>query len=448
MAAKRPGRKPRKPMPLMGAAAFGYDALGDPVGSQAIGGPSESHPLRGALLFGNDPRGNARGSEAFGNPDEALPLRGALLVGNDPEGNPRGSEAFGGSERKVPLKGALLFGNDPDGEARGSESIGQATAALQFRGAMAFGAPQLVPDTLYRDAIGYDFGGVLLHADDATLAGIRRDARDRIRQRVLAILRRRLDVEVERLRHGLNEHSIKWGRLRNRRSQLDRALAEDLRRWYRKAPGEVLGIGHVRDLLEESERMHTFTLRCAWDCSPVTLSVVWAGEVVAEAETQHHKEHSYLVFKDSDGVLLGYADRALTGDRAQAARVRDIHGKAVGSVVFSSLAQDGALVATLVDGCDRVLCELHEHRLAPDTFVADLVQEGEPVGGVEDRLGAGVVACHVELDLGVPQVMAWAFGAILADLARLRRAGWPARADSAEPVVESIEEALGPPRQR
>jgi hypothetical protein len=150
-------------MPLVGSEAVGGTADDSPVGSEAVGGKDRSAPLRGALLFGNDPRGNPTGSEAVGGGDEVAPLRGALLFGNDPRGNPTGSAAFGGGDE-----------------------------AIVHRGSAAIGAPQLVPERLHRDSIGYDFVGRLLRVDESSLAGIRKDPQDRLRQRLLEALGRLL----------------------------------------------------------------------------------------------------------------------------------------------------------------------------------------------------------------------------------------------------------------
>ena len=221
-----------KPPPKVGSESFGHDSEGRPTGSEAFGGFEPRAPLKGALLIGNDPQGKPTGADAFGGSEPEAPLKGALLFGNDPHGNPTGAEAFGGSEQKTPLKGALLFGNDPRGAPSGSEAFGGNDPALAFRGAEAFGAAQLVVDKLAKDEMGYDFAGVMLKAEDSGIAGIKKDPRDRVRERVLKVLGRRLKCEPQRLRHGLGEDSIPWGRLR-RDGELDRLLAEDLRKLYR-----------------------------------------------------------------------------------------------------------------------------------------------------------------------------------------------------------------------
>lgn len=457
-----------RPAPLVGSEAFGAaqesDGGSDPVGAAAVGGGSAALPLRGAVLFGNDPQGNARGSEAIGASDEETPLRGALLFGNDPKGEARGSEAFGAADAARPLRGALLFGNDPEGEARGSEVFGAATAALQLRGAAAFGGGEQLRERLGKDDLGYDFGGVMLKPDDSSIAGVRRHPQDRHRLRVVHVLHRCLDFDVDLLRHGLNEDSIKWGRLKHDFERLlDHELAEELRRWYRQAPGNVLGIAQVRELLEEHCRMHTFTLTCAWERRPFTLSIYWDGDIHATAEMLYHKELAYFCFKDLDGQVLGYADVLEVRDGEQTARIRDIDGRSVGAFVLHALAGDGAkgrtprFRATVVDAHGRELCEMREQVASERRFKAVFrhPDNGDEIGRVSDTLHDGEVKSELEFDVSVPHVFAWALAAIVADLSRLRRGGWPGTvaktqpsdaAEEADDELPSIVDELGPSR--
>lgn len=458
-------RRRKKPQALVGSAAFGEDDQDDrPMGSAAFGNPTPDHPLRGALLFGNDPEGSPRGSESIGGPNATFPLRGALLFGNSPSGAPTGSDAFGGASPDAPLRGALRVGNDPAGEATGSEAFGTPTMALMFRGSQAFGSPDRIPEKLYKDVIGYDFGGVLLKADEGTMAGIRKDPMDAVRVRVVKVLQRLLDMEVDKLRQGLHEKTIKWGRLKDPETSLDRALAEELRRRYRRAPREILGIGHVRDLLEETERMHTFELRCAWNRRPVTLTVEWDGEVIAAAETRYHNEHTYFEFRAPDGETLGYADTLVPGTEVQVARVRGVNGGLVATFTLlgpkaeapsAGASSPGApgqralrFTGEVRDADENVLFVVEEALTTPKLFKANFVLpgSGEAVGVIEDRLDEANVRCSIQLDLSVPQELAWALAAILADLARLRRGGWPEVKAAPEEVVPTVREALGVPR--
>jgi hypothetical protein len=446
-----------RPPPKTGSEAFGVDPDGRPSGAQAFGESEPVVPLKGALLFGNDPHGAPTGSDAFGGAEEKHPLKGALLVGNDPAGNPTGSEAFGQAEAAVPLKGALLFGNDPAGNPTGSEAFGGVDLSLQWRGADAFGAAQLVPERLHKDAIGYDFGGVLLRADSDGLAGIRKDPNNTVRERVLRLLERRLGCERDHLRHGLDEHAIPWGRLR-RDKRLDKELAEELRRWYRKAPGEVLGIGHVRDLLEGSERMHTFHLRCDWDQAMVQLGVYRGAEGVAHGAVALHKQFKFFVFRAPDKRILAYVDTILPRRADQEARIRGPEGAVVATVALRTPAAaaelaEGAPVRFEVwvrDSSDQPVFRLIEQRASATSFVADirLSDSDEPAGRLEDRLAGGKVRTTVELDVGMPRTVAWGIAAIMADLARLRRTGWPAKQVETVEEVEPIAEALGMPRRR
>lgn len=456
-----PSKRRHKPKPLattVGSRAFGADLPIGPVGAASVGAPDAGAPLRGALLFGNDPQGNPTGSEAFGGAQEQTPLKGALLFGNDPKGNPTGSDAFGGAQEDTPLKGALLFGNDPRGEPRGADAFGMGDSQFQHRGAAAVGAEQLFPDRLHKDELGYDFGGVMLHLDESSLAGIRKDPNDRLRQRIVGVLHRALAMDVERLRHGLNEDSIPWGRVRRDRG-LDRALADELQKAYRRAPGEVLGIGHVRDLLEDSERMHTFSIEGEWDTSPVQLRVLWDEEPVAYAATTLHKEHTYFTFRDSDGDVLAYVDELDPQRGAQQARIRSIDGAMVGLLQLDppdegDVDERGAprlMRATLRDAAEREVVRVEEERLSAQHLRARLidVRDGTEVGLIEDRMRRGKIQTRVELDIAVPRVMAWALATLLADLARLRRRGWPQPTPESEPQrLPSIEEALGPRRPR
>jgi hypothetical protein len=460
MSANDPQDK-HKPKPLLGSEAFGHDADGRPTGADAFGGFEPKLPLKGALLFGNDPSGKPTGAEAFGGNDPDAPLKGALLFGNDPKGNPTGADAFGGSEESAPLKGALLFGNDPKGASTGAEAFGGSDPTLSYRGAEAFGAPQLVPERLAKDEIGYDFVGVLLRAEDSGIAGIRKDPRDRVRDRVLKLLGRRLACEGARLRHGLSEDSLPWGRLKRDRD-LDRQLAEALRRLYEKAPGEVLGIGHVRDLLESTERMHSFELACEWDTTPMQLAVLWRGRRVAYAASALHKEHSFLIFKSSADELLAYVDTLVPRLGEQTARIRGPKGEEIATVALVtpgpadevSAADPQRLEVVVRDAQGRVAFEVAEERATPSFFLATLSvpTAAEPVGKIEDRLSGGKVRAVIEIDLRIPRIIAWGVAAVLADLSRLRRSGWPEGAvrskQTSEPAVESIEAALGPRRPR
>ncbi len=459
-----PGTKPGTSNQPVGSDAFGKDAKGGHTGSAAFGEGDAAHPLRGALLFGNDPKGAPRGSEAFGGADAPIPLRGALLFGNDPKGAPRGSEAFGGSDVAMPLRGALLFGNDPKGDPRGSEAFGN--DANVATGSASFGASQLVPERLFKDDITYDFGGVLLAVDTEGLAGIRKDARDRIRERVLAVLNRRIHVESDRLRHGLTEDAIPWGRMKLDDS-MDKQLIERLRDWWKVAPGRVLGVGQTRDVLESMERMHTFEMRCEWESHPVRLSVLAtggvgaasAGEPVAYAEGMIHKTHEFLAFRTPEKQIFAYVDMVVPRHNAQTARIRNADGTLVGTFELTTPAigetAEGKRVqlkGTLRDAQERVAFRLVEERSSPRSFLASLLapDSDDKVGRIEDKLTGGKIRTVIEVDLAIPRLLTWAVGALMADLSRLRRAGWPAvpSASEDEQQIESIEEALGPRRQR
>ncbi len=442
---------------MTGSEAFGADADGRPTGSEAFGGAEPQQPLKGALLFGNDPGGNPTGSEAFGGAEGEEPLKGALLFGNDPAGNPTGSEAFGEADARHPLRGALLFGNDPAGGPTGSEAFGGSDPQLAWRGSEAFGAAQLVPERLGRDAVGYDFGGRLLRADADGLAGIRRDPNDHLRERLLRLLGRRLGCEAERLRHGLGEGAIPWGRLRRDRS-LDRKLAEELRRWYRRAPGEVLGIGQVRDLLEGSARMHSFTLRCEWDKAMVELQIQRGGEVVGFGTTALHKAFRFFLFRDLDRRVVGYADALVPRERAQEARIRGPQGEPVAVVRLESPGLAEALApdaparfgATILDSEGQPVIRLEEERATERYFRAALrhLPDEAEAGLLEDTLVSGKVRTVVELDVAMPRLVSWGIAAVIADLARLRRQGWPDKPTDGEPeAIESVADALGPRRR-
>lgn len=466
---KGPGATPGTSNQPVGSDAFGKDSKGAHTGSAAFGEGDASHPLRGALLFGNDPKGAPRGSESFGGADAPIPLRGALLFGNDPKGAPRGSEAFGGSDTAMPLRGALLFGNDPKGDPRGSESFGNDPNVAT--GSASFGASQLVPDRLFKDDITYDFGGVLLAVDTEGLAGIRKDPRDRIRERVLAVLDRRIHVAADKLRHGLTENSIPWGRLK-RDDGMDKQLIERLRDWWKVAPGHVLGVGQTRDVLESMERMHTFEMRCEWDSHPVRLSVLESGgsfatgigggsggEPVAYAEGMIHKTHEFLAFRTPEKQIFAYVDMVVPRDNKQTARIRNADGTLVGTFELTTPAigetAEGKRVqlkGTLRDAKERVAFRLVEERSSPKSFLANLLapETDDKVGRIEDKLSGGKIRTVIEVDLAIPRLLTWAVGALMADLSRLRRAGWPdvPSASTEEEQIESIEDALGPRRRR
>lgn len=456
-------RRPTSGNQVSGSAAFGQHPQGVPTGAEAFGGSDAKTPLRGALLFGNDPTSGPRGSEAFGGSDTTMPLRGALLFGNDPEGTPRGSEAFGGSDSDTPLRGALLFGNDPKGGPRGALLFGNDPDG-QARGSEAFGAGQNIPERLYKDPITYDFASPLLTLDTEGLAGIRKDPRDRIRERVIAVLGRRLAIEPVRVRHGLGENAIPWGRL-SRDSELDKPLAELLRSWWKVAPGHLLGVGQARDLLESSERMHTFELRCEWDSRPVRLSVMQtdgagAMSAVAYAEVAHHKQHEFFVFRTAEKMVFAYVDVVTPRRNAQTARIRNADGSLVGTFELTTPSttdniEEGARVrlkGVLKDAAERVAFKLDEERAGPKSFLAKLTTPdgSAEIGRIEDKLSGGKIRTIIEVDVPMPRLLTWAVGALMADLARLRRTGWPdVPSGPAEPdAIESIEQALGPRRRR
>lgn len=447
-------RKPQRfrpaspPPPSLGSEAFGVDPDGRQTGSAAFGEADDEFPLRGALLFGNDPAGGPRGSEVFGADTEEQPLRGALLFGNDPEGAPRGADAIGGEDTEFPLRGALLFGNDPHGGARGSEAFGSSSTSVPYVGAQAPGAPQLVPERLTKDPIGYDFKAPLLRNDETTYAGIRKDPLDQVRKRIVALLESRLNVNVDDLRHGMNEHAVPWGRLR-RDPELDRPLAELMRAWWRKAPGEVLGICHLWELLEESERMHTFELRAAYDQAPRTLNVYWDNELVAWCVATFHKAYQFYLMRDAKKNVLGYIDRITPRRRGQVAKIRDVKGALVGSFTLETPTVDADEVelftGTVRDGEGREVFRLEERRSHEHLFLADLYhsETRRQIGLVDDRTKEKTIETLIELDAQVPRGMAWATATTMADLARFRRQGWPAAEVEADEAVESVQEALG-----
>ncbi len=441
-----------------GSQAFGATEDGSPTGSESFGGADADDPLRGAILFGNDPRGGPTGAEAFGGADERIPLRGAILFGNDPRGNPAGSESFGGADEKLPLRGALLFGNDPRGNPRGSEAFGNADEQHQLRGSQAFGAGAGGPERLKKDPVGYDFAGVILIADDSSIAGVRKGGNNPLRERLLRLLGRRLGVVPERLRHGLGEDSVPWGKLK-RQPELDRQLAYELRSTWRRAPGEVLGIGQTRDVLERLGRMHSCELRCEWDLSPVQIAVSSLGKPVAHARSAIHKQHAYFVFTSPEGQVLAYVDALAPRRAEQVARIRDHKGVTLATVRLLTptvtgepdpRSDEALFQAALADKDGVTVCEVREQRASAQSFLAALrlPEGGEEVGLVRDQLASGKIRTTVELDLMLPRPAAWGLGVILADLARLRRRGWPkAQPEAPETAVESVEDALGPRRR-
>jgi hypothetical protein len=424
------------------------------TGASAFGGADAAAPLRGALLFGNDPKGAPRGAEAFGGADADDPLRGALLFGNDPAGAPRGAEAFGGADKVTPLKGALLFGNDPAGGPRGAAAFGEG-GNLQMRGAAAFGAPQLLPERLEKDPLGYDFAGVMLVADPGGLAGVRKSTNNHLRERVLGYLERRLGVDRARLRHGLGEEALPWGRLR-REPELDRALAEMLRQAYRRAPGGVLGVGQVRDLLEQSHRMHTYELRCAWDHGLLQLAITRRKERLARGDEALYLTQRYFVFKDLLEKPLGYVDALAAGQAV--ARLRDAKGETVARFELSVDEPDyAAEVGCLVDGRDRLIAALDKAPPASLAWRGLLLDEDDTeIGRVAERPAEGGVSLEVELDTEVAPVVVFGLATQIVDWRRREPpAETPAEPEAkakseaaAEPAIESIEQALGPRRPR
>ena len=436
-------RKRDRVEPLVGSEAFGHDEEGNPRGSQAFGEGDEENRLRGALLFGNDPDGNPTGSDAFGGSDGDTPLRGALVVGNDPAGNPTGSDAFGGSEGAAPLKGALLFGNDPEGAPRGALAVGNPSMArFQLLGSAAFGAAQDLPEKWVKDTIGYDFGGAILKKDVVSMSGIQRAPLDRVRRRILRVLERTLEMDVDRLRHGLDEHSIKWGRLKSAETTLDRELASLFQEAYRKAPGERLGIGHVWDILEIGERMHSFELRCAWDTRPITLEVGWGTEDLGKVIMRYHKAHAFFECVGTEQETLGFADTIEMRAEERIARIRTVKGETVGVLVLDSHVHadsteeaeesppEDLLQWSYRDNRGETLFLIKEERTRTDRFRARIEETGSAleVGRIEDRLDQGRVSMKIEIDLALPAVVVWGIGAMVADMVRLRRAGWPASA--------------------
>lgn len=383
------------------------------------------------MLFGNDPKGEPRGSEAIGGPSTEVPLAGALLFGNDPLGDPRGAALFGSAESKVPLKGALLFGNDPQGNPRGSEAFGGADQALGYRGSLAFGAPQLPRERSSKETLTYDFAGTMLQESHEGLAAIRKHPQDRLRRRVCDVLRRRIAAEPERLRHGLGEDAIPWRKLR--RENLDWLLAQALAKAYRLAPGEVLGVGQVRDLLEQAERMHTCHIHCEWNVGPLQFRVMQGKKLVAQAQSRLHNEHRFFVFSDPEGTLLGHVDSLVPNQLGQRARIRDAAGQVVAVFVLeepnaSADPELGRRFQGRVALADRDLFSFEEERVGPTLFRA-LVRAPRDqalVGVIEDRPTTPKVGTLVELDLFVPRLLVWASGLLLSDLARLRCRGWPA----------------------
>lgn len=441
----------------VGSDAFGEASTGASSGAGAFGAGDTKQPLRGALAFGNDPEGKPGGAAAFGGGDSSTPLRGALVFGNDPEGGARGAQSFGGVDAAFKLKGALLFGNDPDGKGRGAASFGSPDQRFPFSGASAFGARQAIPERFLKDILGYDFAAPLLQADSGSMAGIRKSPMDTIRQRVLAILDRSLTLELDRLRHGLGETSIPWGRLK-RNKKLDKALAEEARLWFRRAPGEVLGIAQTRDLLVSMGHMHTFSLRAEWDNRPIKLSVYEEDELIASAISTQHKSQSFFVFKNPKGENIAWVDAITPHLRTQSSRIRNREGALVGEIRLvpsserssSKIGDAGTKFrAEVLDSSGVEVFRLEEQKVGVRRFVAELrsAEDNSLVGRMDDRLKDGKIRAYIEMDLPLPRLFAWSVAVVMADLARLRRAGWPdAPEDKVEGEIESVEEALGPRR--
>ena len=275
---------------------------------------------------------------------------------------------------------------------------------------------------------------------------------------MLSVLTRRLGVGPDKVRHGLGEHALPWGRLK-RDDTLDTKLAELLREWWKVAPGNQLGVGQVLDLLESSDRMHNFELRCEWDTRPVRLTVLptRGGEPLAFAEGALQKNHEFFVFRTPDKLVFAYVDIVSPRRNAQTARIRDADGTLVGTFELTTPAVADTvegkrvqLKGVLRDADGRVAFRLVEERASSKSFLANLLlpDSDDKVGRIEDKLSGGKIRTMIEVDVGIPRLLVWAVASIMADLARLRREGWPDKPSDPEPEeIESIEQALGPRRR-
>ena len=96
------------------------------------------------------------------------------------------------------------------------------------------------------------------------------------------------------------------------------------------------------------------------------------------------------------------------------------------------------------DGDCRPLFRLEERRSAEHVFLGALYEPDtqRQVGLIEDRTKERLIETHIELDVELPRALAWATATTLADLARFRRAGWPAAPVEEEEELEPIEKAL------
>lgn len=327
--------------------------------------------------------------------------------------------------------------------------------------------PQATPalptseDHLTKDGVGYDFCHPLMQYDPFSMGQIRRDPRDRQRQRCLAVLQRFLAVEPERLAHGLHGEVLPWKRLQQDELLTDHfPTAVAIRQWARAAPRDRLGIGHTFDLLHRWGYLHSYTVSCDWDSQPFILSATTTGgAAVATVRAQLHKQTPYFAIEGPTGAVIGYVDALAPRRVEQEARVRSLEAERLGTVALArpmpeELDELALFEAELRRGPEQeqeVVAHLIEQSSSTQRFFAGFF-DGERrtrVGFVDDQLEKGRVHITVELDLPLdPRLI---LGAItsFAELARLRKAGWPDRPeDEDEAYFEDIDQALGPRRNR
>jgi hypothetical protein len=302
----------------------------------------------------------------------------------------------------------------------------------------------------------------LLKIDAYHTAQITRDQRDQSRLRILGILRRFLGMEDEHLRCGINAESIPWKKIEREESlapHYQTAIA--LREWSNVAARGRLGIGHVFELFHAWGYLHTLDVKCCWDRQPYHLDVAALQTMPISGKIERYtidskifKQTAYYEICNQSGEVIGYVDALLPQNPEKNSRIRDRSAKLLGLIKLTRPGADSGQIshfeAILRDGTDQAtIAILKESGVSANRFFAKLFDDDDnPIGFIDDRLEKGKIAIHCEFDRPIDRRILLGALTVFAELARLRKDGWPQKSVEPEKTpLTDIEKELGPRRR-
>jgi hypothetical protein len=230
-----------------------------------------------------------------------------------------------------------------------------------------------------------------------------------------------------------------------------------LREWARIAPRERLGIDHVYRLLHRFGYMHTLEVFCNWDLQPFSLQASALGQPQANIKSCIFKQTPYFEIADSTGHVMAYIDAVIPKKIQQTARVRDGKAALIGSLSLSRPIADDRVTETPFEIEIRRADEeqasilLKEQYVSQQRFLGTFYQAFDQtvVGSLEDKLERGKVKVICQMDLPIDERLLFGIVTNVAELARLRKRGWPDQGEEAvDEFFGDIESELGPSRKK